>query len=228
MRCLLGSLSASAEEVRNSTNGISSYQLHRTVSTQTETAADSVSPPSLHRPSSAWTIHGRFLISARSTRAGPRGRRRPCSQFFRVPSGTPNTPFPYRPGDAMPAAPSGQYPNPSKQGRDVPPATQDAAQLSGSLLLAQPPHERRRHRGEPLSIHGLAAGGEKRERVATVFERWGFARTRCTTIPIGSPAASASASASHGRWCSAPTSGTGPWDPVAPAVRTPRAVQRAA
>ena len=41
------------------------------------------------RPSASWTIVGRLSISASSTRAGPSGRRRPCSQFLSVPSGMP-------------------------------------------------------------------------------------------------------------------------------------------
>jgi len=41
------------------------------------------------RPNSSWTIDGRLAISASSTRAGPTGRRRPCSQFLSVPSRTP-------------------------------------------------------------------------------------------------------------------------------------------
>ena len=45
------------------------------------------SPFPSQRPNSSWTIAGRLSISASSTRAGPSGRRRPCSQFLSVPSG---------------------------------------------------------------------------------------------------------------------------------------------
>ena len=47
------------------------------------------SPFPSQRPNSSWTIAGRLSISASSTRAGPSGRRRPCSQFLSVPSGMP-------------------------------------------------------------------------------------------------------------------------------------------
>ena len=43
----------------------------------------------VQRPSSSCTIDGRLSMRASSTRAGPSGRRRPCSQFLSVPNEMP-------------------------------------------------------------------------------------------------------------------------------------------
>ena len=55
--------------------------------------------------------------------------------------------------------------------------------------------------GEPLIIHGVGTPQERRERVASLFERVGL-RPEADAEPIrtNSPAASASASASPARW----------------------------
>jgi peptide/nickel transport system ATP-binding protein/oligopeptide transport system ATP-binding protein len=53
--------------------------------------------------------------------------------------------------------------------------------------------------GEPLTVHGLASGDKKRQRVAELFEQVGLRPDQMTNYPHRSPAASASASASRAR-----------------------------
>jgi hypothetical protein len=59
--------------------------------------------------------------------------------------------------------------------------------------------------GEPLVVHQIGTPAERRERVASLFERCGLRPERSIAIRTNSPAASASGSASPARWRSIPS-----------------------